>query len=204
VNLSGPSDGTVTVNYATADGSALAGSDYQANSGLLTFNPGQTSRTVTVLVNGDRVGEPNETFSINLSGPTNASIADGQGTGTVVDDEPRVSISDASVTEADAGTTVVSVTVSLSAASDAPVTVNFATQDYTAFAGQDYGAASGTLTFAPGETGKTVTVVVNSDLDFESGETFRVNLSQATNAAHRRRPGGRHHSGRPAAHHQHH
>ena len=70
---------TVTVAYATANGTATAGSDYQAASGTLTFAAGETSKTITVLVNGDRLAESNETFFVNLSGPTNAIIADGQG-----------------------------------------------------------------------------------------------------------------------------
>jgi probable HAF family extracellular repeat protein len=93
VNLSAASTQTVSVTFATANGSATAGSDYQANSGTLTFGPGETSKTITVLVNGDRLGEPNETFAVNLSGATNATIADAQGVCTIVDDEPRISIS---------------------------------------------------------------------------------------------------------------
>src|SRR5947208_10463068 len=83
-----------TVKDATADGKALTGSDYQASSGTLTIPAGQTSGTITVLVNGDRLAEPNETFFVNLNSPTNATIADGQGQGTILDDEPRIGISD--------------------------------------------------------------------------------------------------------------
>ena len=99
VTLSAASTQTVTVAYATGNGTATAGSDYQAASGTLTFAPGETSKTITVLVNGDRLAEPNETFVVNLSSATNATIADGQGVGTIVDDEPRISISD--VTQAE-------------------------------------------------------------------------------------------------------
>src|SRR5437016_5529813 len=79
VSLSAASGQTVTVTFATANGTASAGSDYTAASGTLTFAPGQLSQTVTVLVNGDRLGEPNETFFVNLSAApngmaTNASI----------------------------------------------------------------------------------------------------------------------------------
>src|SRR5438132_3208324 len=105
VSLSPASTQTVTVNYATADGSATAGSDYQAASGTVTFNPGQTSKTLTVLVNGDRLGETNETFFVNLNSPTNGVIADGQALATIVDDEPRISIGSASATEGNDGTT---------------------------------------------------------------------------------------------------
>ncbi|HYH66736.1 MAG TPA: FG-GAP-like repeat-containing protein, partial [Urbifossiella sp.] len=99
VTLSAPSTQPVTVAYTTGNGSATAGSDYRAASGTLTFAPGETSKTLTVPVNGDRSGEPNETFVVNLSSPTNAAIADGQGVGTIVDDEPRISISDVSQKE---------------------------------------------------------------------------------------------------------
>ncbi len=93
VSLSAAYSQTVSVHYATADGSAtLAGSDYQAASGTLTFAPGVTSQTITVLVNGDRLGESNESFSVRLTNPTNAFIADATGVGTIVDDEPYVSI----------------------------------------------------------------------------------------------------------------
>src|SRR5262249_20446176 len=87
VQLSAPSRETVTVDYATADGSAIAGSDYQSASGTLTFDPGQTSQTITVLVNGDTIFEKNETFTVNLSNPVNANIDRGTGTGTILNDD---------------------------------------------------------------------------------------------------------------------
>src|SRR5262245_12250474 len=99
VRLSAPSNQPVTINYATANGTATAGSDYTATAGTLTFEPGQTSQTIPVPILGDRIGEPNETFVVNLDSPINATIADGQGVGTIVDDEPRLSIGDAAVTE---------------------------------------------------------------------------------------------------------
>src|SRR5205807_1549882 len=78
----------VTVHYATANGTAAAGSDYTATSGDVTFAAGQTSKTVTVAVLGDRLAESTETFVVNLSAPTNAFIGDGQGVGTILDNEP--------------------------------------------------------------------------------------------------------------------
>jgi hypothetical protein len=182
VRLSAPSNQAVSVNYATADGTATAGSDYQATSGTLTIPAGQSTGTITVLVNGDRLGEPNETFVVNLSAPTNATIADGTGAGTIVDDEPRISISDRTVTEGNTGVTSATFTVTLSAAYDVPVTVNYATANGTATAGSDYQAASGTLTFAPGETSKMITTQVIGDRLAEPNETFLVNLSSPTNA----------------------
>ncbi len=82
------STGTVTVKYATANGTATAGSDYAAvPSTLLTFAPGQTSKTVTVNVAGDTIKETNETFTVNLSGASGATIFDGQGVGTILNDD---------------------------------------------------------------------------------------------------------------------
>src|SRR5690606_37058422 len=77
----------VTVDYATADGTATAPGDYTATNGTLTFAPGETTKTIAVPVVGDTAIEPNETFFVNLSNPTNATIADGQGIGTITNDD---------------------------------------------------------------------------------------------------------------------
>src|SRR5207249_887818 len=133
-----------------------------------------------VLVTGDRLPEPTENFFVNLSAPTNAPIADGQGVGTIVDDEPRLSINSVSVKEGNSGTKVMTFTVTLSAAYDQAVTVNYATHDGSAtVADNDYAAASGTLTFAPGQTTKTFTVVIKGDKKKEADESFYVLLSGA-------------------------
>src|SRR5206468_3128570 len=131
----------------------------------LTFAPGEISKTISVPIVGDRLAEPNETFSLNLTNPANALIAHGQGVGTIVDDEPRISISDATKTEGRKGqTTSLVFTVMLSAAYDQAVTVSFRTADGTATtADGDYLAASGSLTFSPGQTSKTITVQVKGD-----------------------------------------
>src|SRR5207247_2582483 len=100
VTLAPASAGTVTVSFATAAGTAAAGSDYQSQSGGLTCTAGQTTKTVTVLVNGDGAVEPDETFFVNLSGASGAAIADGQGQGTIVNDDlPSLSIGDAAISE---------------------------------------------------------------------------------------------------------
>ena len=88
MSLSEASVQTVTVNYATADGTATAGTDYQSSSGTLTFAPGQTTQTVRVQVNGETLNEPDETFFVNLSNPTNAETSDAQGEGTITNDDP--------------------------------------------------------------------------------------------------------------------
>jgi hypothetical protein len=184
VTLSAAAAGPVIVNYATADGTATAGTDYVASSGTLTFTAGQVTKTVAVTLNGDLTVEPNETLVVNLSGVTAATIADAQGTGTITNDDvalppplPTLSIDDASVTEGNAGTGTATFTVTLSAAAASAVTVNYATADGTATAGSDYAAATGTLTFAPGDTTKTVTINVNGDTTVEPAETFAVGLS---------------------------
>ena len=108
----------------------------------------------------------------------------GQGIGTIKDDDTAtaLSISDVSVAEGNIGTTAAVFTVSLAGASASTVTVNYATADGTAQAGSDYVAANGSLSFAPGETSKTITVQVNGDTTYELDETFTVNLSGAVNA----------------------
>lgn len=87
VTLDRPADDVVTVDYTTADGIALAGSDYYSTSGTLTFLPGQTSRTISVAIKGDRRREPNETFSVRLSNAAGAMISDGVATATIVNDD---------------------------------------------------------------------------------------------------------------------
>ncbi len=156
VSLSAAFGQTVKVNYSTADGSAAANSDYQSTSGTLTIPAGQTTGTITLLVNGDRLGEPDETFLVNLNAPINAFIADGQGVGTIVDDEPRISIGDVTKAEGKKGqTTLFTFTVTLSTVYDQAVTMSFRTVDGTAkTSDSDYVAKTGTLTFAPGETTK--------------------------------------------------
>lgn len=174
---------TVSVHYATADGSATAAdNDYQTQSGTLTFAPGETSKTITVLVNGDRLGEAVETFFVNLTEPSNTVITDAQGVGTIWDDEPRIGIGDVTRTEGNTGTTLFAFTVSLSAASDAPVTVSFATADGFATAGSDYEATSGTLTIPAGQTSGTISVLVYGDRLAEPEEAFAVKLSNPVNA----------------------
>jgi ribosomal protein L35AE/L33A len=178
VSLSSAYDAPVTVEYQTANDSAVAGSDYQAQSGMLTFAPNETSKSIAVLVNGDRIGEANETFLIILSNPTNAAIAYGTGEGTIVDDEPRISISDVTKKEGNGRTTVFTFTVTLSVAYDVPFTINFATTDGTAkTSDNDYVANSGSMTCAPGETTKSITVVVKGDKKKEANENFFVDLS---------------------------
>ncbi len=190
---------TVTVDYATRDGTARAGSDYTDTSGSLTFAPGDTEKTVSVPVIDDTVQDTPETLTLRLSNadPPYADsgnvvwgseaagvlIADAVATGTIRNTEdqaePRaVSVSDASAAEGDS----VDFTVSLSAASDGEVTVDYATSDGTATAGEDYTATSGTLAFQAGEVTKTISVPTTEDAEDDGGETFTLTLSNASGA----------------------
>jgi serralysin len=188
VLLSTASGRTVTVNYATADNTATAGSDYQSTGGALTFSPGEVSKTIAVTINGDTTFEPNETFFVNLSNAENASISDNQGNGTITNDDPAppvptFSINDVSIAEGNSGTSVATFNVSLSPASGTVVTVDYANAGGTATVDSDYQSASGTLTFAIGETSKAVSVDIRGDTLVEQDETFIVNLTNATGGA---------------------
>jgi Calx-beta domain len=189
VTLSAARATAVTVNYATSNGTATAGSDYAAVSGTLNFAPGVLTQPVTVNVNGDTTVEPDETFLVTLSGPVNATIANAQGagTGTIVNDDaavilPTLSINNVSQNEGNSGLTPFVFTVTLSTASASTVTVNYATSDGSANAGSDYNTTSGTLSFAPGVLTQAITVNVIGDSVIEGTESFVVTLSAPANA----------------------
>ena len=182
VSLSAASGRQVTVEYATSGGTAASGTDFTAASGTLTFGANETSKTVSVSTTDDSRDEQDETFTLTLSSPTNATLGDATATGTIVDDDEAppvaVSVADASATEGDA----VEFTVSLSAASGRQVTVEYATSGGTAESGTDFTAASGTVTFAAGETSQTVSVATTDDSADEDDETFTLTLSSPANA----------------------
>lgn len=190
VTLSSIHNQTVTVNYATANNSASAGSDYAATSGILTFNPNETIKQITVQVMGDLAYEPDETFFVNLTNPMNAGITDAQGQGTISNDDatPTLAINDVSLNEGNAGTTNFVFTVTLTGAAGfaGNITVDYATADDTAMAGNDYTMTSGTLTFAgpiaSNSVTQTITVPVKGDTIIEPDKIFFVKLSNASNA----------------------
>ena len=140
----------MSVDYATADGTATAGADYTATSGTLTFTAGQTTRTITVPTSGDLLDEIDETFTVNLTNPVNATIADPFGLGTIIDNDatPTLTAEDVTVTEGDSGTVDPTFAVDLSAPSGQTVSVDFATANGSATAPADYVATSWTLDFA--------------------------------------------------------
>jgi RHS repeat-associated protein len=182
VTLTSPVADTITVDYATANGTAAAGADYTAVAGTLTFNSGQTNQTVTVPILDDAGDEPDETFAVSLSNPTNARIATPSATITILDnDVPSIGFSSTSVsTTEDAGS--LTFTVTLTSASDGTVAVDYATGDLSAVAGSDYTSTSGTLNFAVGQTSRTVTVPILDDTAEEPAESFTLALSNPANA----------------------
>ncbi|MBV9627887.1 MAG: cellulase family glycosylhydrolase, partial [Xanthobacteraceae bacterium] len=294
VTLSQAATSAVTVHYATADGTAKAGTDYNALSGTLTFAPGQTTQTISVPILADSLAAPSESFTLALTAPSGATLARAAAAGTILHDAPPVagaaslaytvtsnwgsgfngamtvtagssaltgwtvefdstasitniwnativshvgnhyvvsnaayngqvaagqsasfgfqasggtaasgfmingvpagggapppptlptlSLADASVLEGNSGTSDLAFTVSLSATSTTPVTVAYATADGTATAGSDYTAATGTLTFAPGQTSQLVHIKVAGDTTYEANETLTLSLSNPSGA----------------------
>ena len=164
VTLSRTSSTLVTVDYETADRTALQGTDYDAASGTLTFGPGTIERTFEVQTREDTSDEPNETFTVTLSDPGGATLGDADAVGTIFDDDatmlpPVLLISDASAFEGE----VLSFQVTLNRTSSTLVTVDYETADRTALEGTDYDAASGTLTFGPGTMERTLEVQTRED-----------------------------------------
>ncbi len=196
VTRSGDTGEAVTVRYATAPGSATSGEDYTAVASTpVSFAPGESSKAVSVSLTGDTRPEGNETFFVNLSAPTRASISDPTGVATVNNDDPGApasfSIDDVAVTEGNAGTTTATFSITRSGDTTEAVSVRYATAAPTATPylpaatpGVDYAAVGpGTASFAPGETKKTLTVVVNADAASEGNEYFFVNLSTPVRAS---------------------
>jgi len=185
VSLSATAVQTTTVHYHTLDGTAtVADADYDAKSGTLSFRPGQRTATVAVTIRGDRRVEADETFQVVLDTPVNAALGRATATGVILDDDdaPRtvgVVGPGSTVNEGSSAT----FTFSLSRAALVPISVTYATGNLSAFAGTDYVAASGSLTFAAGETSKTVAVSTLTDAATESDESFQMRVVSVTGAS---------------------
>src|SRR5215831_614843 len=185
VTLSNANSQTVTVNYTTVNGTADP-NDYQFANGLVTFNPGELSKPVNVLVNGDTQVESNESFFVNLSNAVNATITKAQGIGTILNDDaasPTTAFQFAQPTynvQEDLG--VLTVTVVRTGDTSGTSTVDYQTVDGGAIQKSDFEYAAGTIIFAPGETGKTFQILLNEDMYVEGKETFLLALSNPTGA----------------------
>jgi Calx-beta domain len=184
VSLGPAQTAPVTVAYATADGTAVAGADYVAASGTITFPPGATAQTITVEVLPDQLDESDETFTVVLSGAAGAAIVDGTAVGTIVDDDtiPSVDVLDCAVVEGTGSATACVAEARLSAPYPEAVTVQYATANGTATAGSDYTAAGGVITFPPAAVTATVSVAVVGDAAPEPDETFTLTLTAPVNA----------------------
>jgi hypothetical protein len=191
VTLSAATNKTVTVQYATSNGTASAGSDYIAKSGTLTFAPGSTApQTISIAVIGDTTSELDETFFVDLSSPTNATIGDPRGIAIIENDDAPATgtnafnINDVTRNEGDTGNApatpfTFTVTLGRGPLAGQIATVNYHVAEGTAAVGSDYVFANGTLTFEANQTAQTITVPVLGDVNTEGNETFNVNLSGA-------------------------
>lgn len=180
VTLSAPADQIVSVGYYTANGSATAGSDYQAAVGRLVFPVGVTSKTITVPVFVDTLNEGSESFKVLLADALNAVVNDGKSEATVLD-EPVLSFSSSNISVAE-NVGQVDVTVTRAGNLAAACTVKYGTQNITATDRSDFTAAFGTLHFNAGETTKTITLFITDDRFAESSESFAVQLTDPFNA----------------------
>jgi len=184
VPLSAPSGKQVSVDWATADGTAtVADNDYTPDSGTLDFAPGETDQTVQVAVIGDTASEGDETFDITLSAPVDATLGNATDTVTILDNDPIppgaavLSVANVTKREGRSGTTILTFTVTRSGETTTAVDVDYATGDGTATAPTDYAATSGNLAFLAGQLTGTIDVSVNGDRSLEHAETFFLTLA---------------------------
>lgn len=184
VILSTPLGHDVVVTYETANGNAVAGTDYTATSGTVTIPAGQTVRPVTVPVRSDALDEVDEYFFLLITNVDGVDTGRAAGQVYIADDDaaPNVRLGAVTVTEGNAGSSVTAnMPVTLSAVSARRVTVGWTTVDVTAVAPADYTAASGTVTINPGSTSATIPVVVKGDNVDEPNETLTVNVTSVSN-----------------------
>lgn len=190
VNRSGGTNGSVTVSYATSNGTATAGNQYTATNGTLTFGAGETVKSFTVAVADDNDAEGNKTFNVAISAPTGgANLGSTTSASVMINDNESItwgsgaikfSKDDYDVTESSGKAEAI---VQRTGGASGTVTVNYATTSISAAAGSDYTATSGTLTFAPGETSKIITVPIAKDSNNESDEYFFIDLSGVSSPA---------------------
>ncbi|MBH8561146.1 VCBS repeat-containing protein [Nostoc sp. CENA67] len=188
IQRTGGTDGEVSVDVQLDDGStATLGEDYTNNLPItVNFAAGETSKDVIIPILGDTKDEIDETIKLKLVNPTGGASLGSQQTATytIIDDDdfPSIVIDDVNLNEGNSGSTNAIFTVSLSAASDKTIAVDYATTDNTANLPSDYTITTGTLTFNPGVTTQTISVPIIGDTFYENNETFLVQFSNANNA----------------------
>jgi Calx-beta domain len=186
VSRTGDVSGTASVDFVTSDGAAIAGTDYTAASGTLTFAPGELSKNISIQSTNDTLFEnANETFTLTLSNPTGANITAGALTITIQDNDfkPFLFIDPVRFPEDNSGNNNAAINIKLSNPTVQVVTVDYATSNGTAVAGSDYVAASGSVTIPAGSSSVTVNVPIVGDTTIEPDETFILMLSNATNVS---------------------
>jgi hypothetical protein len=186
VSLAQPLANAVTFNASTQSGTATVGSDF-VGIGVTPFAipAGPLSTPVSVTINGDTAVEANETFLVNVSAASGAPLLDGQGTGTIANDDViGLKINDACVSEGNSGTKVMTFTATLTQAAPGTVTFNASTQSGTATVGSDFVGSGGPQPYsiAAGQLSRTIAVTVNGDTTVEPNETMTVVVSAASGA----------------------
>lgn len=186
VNRAGGSTGTVGVTYATSNNSATSGTDYSGVTGTLSFGPGETTKTFVISIANNESITGNKAFNITLSAVTGgASLSTASAVATIYDDESTTFGSGSlklskSAYNALEGDKKIDVTVLRTGGAHGTVTVRYSTINGTAYSGADYTLTSGTLTFAPGEASKIVSIPLVDDSASEGEDTFILELSEPT------------------------
>ncbi len=184
VLLSAPSSFPITVDFATADGSATSGTDFTAAGGVLEFPPLATAQTVAVPTLDDAMPEPTETFAVALTNAVGATMADGIASGAIVDDDTvELAIAGAAVVEGDTGDVELTLPITLSAPTFGAVEMDVVVTAGSATEGADYSAVGGHLAIPAGETAASVVIVVHGDLADETDETIEVALVNVAGAS---------------------
>lgn len=184
MTLSAVSGKPISVTLTASPGTAISPTDYGFFPLTRSILAGSTSEQVFFQVQGETVFEDDETFTVSLSNPDNATIDRGTATITIQNDDPvpGIRINDVTLAETNSGTRLFSFLVSLTNASSKQITVQFETADGSALSTTDYGAGQGTLLWAPGIINRIVSVPVTGELLVEPNENFFVNLTNPTGA----------------------
>lgn len=185
VVLNEPAATPVTFRFATRNGTAEAGTDYETTTGERTFQPGESQLQVSVPIFGDTDPEDNETFVAFVEQTFGNGVAVGEGIGTILTDDPiaRVSIIDLALAEGNSGTSTFGFTVMLSETLDTALDISYETGDVTATAGEDYVASTSTISIPAGTSEGRIDILVNGDPDAEDDEVFQVTISETSDNA---------------------
>jgi parallel beta-helix repeat protein len=191
VSRVGGSAGAVGVSFATSNGTALAGSDFTAQAGALSWAAGDTaSKSITIAVTNDTATEANETFGVTLANPTGGATlgSPASTTVTILANDATTSAGtlqlNVSTLNAPESTGSITVWVNRLNGSSGPVSVSFATVNGSALSGSDYTGRTGILSWVDGETtGKGITIAVTNDTAVESNESFTISLNTPTGGA---------------------